>query len=189
MGFVLGAGVDPAAERVDFAAVSRGFFESGGGIRTSGSSLVTRTISSLSSASPGDDRHRVGALLAVEPQVGLPGRRVGTVAGEAAVGEDRADVAVVRGNVVGKDQRSDADRRRGQSDHCQVTKPADATRLDRGCRELRMHVKIPPILSQAPQRVSIRAGEVNARDPEKRRASPNCNHKTGLMKRDFAPFQ
>ena len=35
------------------SGVSGGFFESGGGIRISGSSLVTRAITSLESASPG----------------------------------------------------------------------------------------------------------------------------------------
>ena len=57
------------------AAVSGGFFESGGGIFRSGSSLVTRAISSLSSRVAGDDCRGVGAVLAVESQVGLRARR------------------------------------------------------------------------------------------------------------------
>jgi hypothetical protein len=37
----------------------------------------------------------VGSRLGVEPQLGLARPRIGAVAGEAAIGEQRADVAVV----------------------------------------------------------------------------------------------
>ena len=66
------------------SGVSGGFFDAAGGIRISGSSLVTRAITSLVSASPGNDRPLVRALLGVEPQLGLARAGIGPVAGVAA---------------------------------------------------------------------------------------------------------
>ena len=68
----------------------------GGGITSSGSSELMRAISSLSSGLPGTIAPGLdGRLAAVEPQVGLARGAVGAVAGEAVLGQDRPDVAVV----------------------------------------------------------------------------------------------
>ena len=71
-------------------------FESGGGIRSSSSSLKMRVMSSLSSGLPATTTLASHAFARVEPQVGLARLGVGSVAVETLVGEDRADVAVVR---------------------------------------------------------------------------------------------
>ncbi len=65
----------------------------------SGSVLVIRRTRSLAADSPGHDRpHAVqlalGAALHIQPQLGLPRRRIRTVALEAVVGQQRPDVAI-----------------------------------------------------------------------------------------------
>ena len=72
--------------------------ESAGGMRTSGSSLVMRAISSLSSGLPGDDHgfgaaNVAGILPHIEPQIGLPLGRIRPVAVEAVVRQNRPHIA------------------------------------------------------------------------------------------------
>ena len=70
----------------------------GGGITSSGSSEVIRAISSLSSGSSGHDDAVAAAvrehvLSGVEPKVPLAAPRVGPVALEAVLGQDRPDLS------------------------------------------------------------------------------------------------
>ena len=110
---VLGPFGDPLLEQSPSAAAVSFFFVAGGGITSSGSSERIRAISSLSSGLPGTIApHLDGRLALVEPQVGLARGAVGAVAGEAVLGQDRADVAVVLDRWIGRRQQTKGKERR-----------------------------------------------------------------------------
>ena len=99
---ILGAGRDPFASAVLSAPAVSVLCERRRRHHVIGIGAVIRLTSSLSAGLPGDDRaHLDGGFAAVEPQVGLAQSAIRTVAGEAILGQDRPDVAVVADRAVG----------------------------------------------------------------------------------------
>ena len=93
---VLGPLGDPAPEQSPSARRSASCASSAAASARSGRRSKIRSISSLSSGLPGTIASGLdGRLALVEPQVGLAGGAVRPVAGEAVLGQDRPDVAVV----------------------------------------------------------------------------------------------